>query len=98
MSLGAGAGWPPRACVCSGSYRSLVDDARRRAWLKHRLDNEARAYAAADPKVKPVRWGRLLAFLEIGVQFGWWSRKAATAYSDAAYYGGRRPNSKRLDR
>jgi len=75
-----------------------VDDARRRAWLKRRLDIEARAYAGADPKVKPIRWGRLRAFLEVGVQLGWWTPKAARAYSDAAHYGGRRPNSKRLDR
>jgi hypothetical protein len=79
-------------------YRAVVDDTRRRAWLKRRLDIEARAYAGADPKVKLIRWGRLLAFLEIGVRFGWWSHKAASAYSDAAYYGGRRPNSRRLDR
>ena len=73
-------------------------EGRRRAWLKARIDAEARAYAAADPKVKPIRWGRLLAFLEVGVRFGWWSRRSASAYSDAAYFGGRRPDSRRLDR
>jgi len=75
-----------------------VEDARRRAWLKRRIEIEARAYSTADAKVKPIRWGRLLAFLEVGVRFGWWSRKAASAYTDAAYYGERRPNSQRLDR
>ena len=74
-----------------------MEEARSRAWLKRRLEIEARADAGADARVKQIRWGRVLAFLETGVAFGWWSRKAATAYSDAIYFGARKSSTRRLD-
>ena len=66
-----------------------------RVWLMRRLDIEARACSVADSKVKAIRWGRVLAFLEVGIHFGWWSRIAATRYSDAVFFGGRKPNARR---
>jgi hypothetical protein len=71
------------------------DEAKRRAWLMARLDTEAHPYANAHPKVKPIRWGRMLGFLEVGVRFGWLTRKRAGYYSDAAS-GGRKPNARKL--
>ena len=32
-----------------------MSDEGRRAWLRRRIDTDARAYSGADPTVKPIR-------------------------------------------
>jgi hypothetical protein len=56
---------------------------------------EARAVLNADHQTKQIRWGRLLGMLEVGVRFGWWSRRAADRYSEAVRNGWTKARAKR---
>lgn len=49
----------------------------RRAWLLERLIIEVRAYANADNQTRLMRLGRMDGYLEVGVAFGYWSRRSA---------------------
>jgi hypothetical protein len=48
-----------------------------REWLLRRIEIEALAYANSDQTVREIRWGRVLGFIEVGVAFGFWSKRAA---------------------
>jgi hypothetical protein len=46
----------------------------------------ARDYANADTSIRQIRWGRVLAFLEVGVAFGYWSKRSADRAADSIYH------------
>ena len=73
-----------------------MEDDPRRDWLLARLDIEARALANADHQTRAIRWGRLLGMLEVGVRLGYWSRRSADRYSDAAYFGHGRARARKI--
>jgi hypothetical protein len=73
-----------------------VDDEDRREWLLDRLDVAARDFANADLQIKQIRWGRQLGLLEVGTRFGYWSRRSADRYSDAAYFGHGQARARRI--
>jgi hypothetical protein len=58
-----------------------------RYFLLRRISIEGRAYAAADRTTKQIRWGRVLAYLDVGVAFGLWSERAAGRAADLIEHG-----------
>jgi hypothetical protein len=51
-----------------------------------RVEMAARDYANADSGIRQIRWGRVLAFLEVGVAFGYWSKRSADRAADSIYH------------
>ena len=68
----------------------------RRAWLISRIEIAARDVKNAEAHRREMRFGRLLGFLEVGTRFGWWSKRSADYYSDAAWHGVARGKAHRL--
>jgi hypothetical protein len=58
-----------------------------RVWLLERLIIEACAYSNADNQTRFMRLGRGDGYLEVGVQFGFWSRRQADRMYDAILHG-----------
>jgi hypothetical protein len=59
-----------------------VNDDERREWLLRRVEVEPYACANADSLTKEMCYGRVLGLLEVGVAFGYWSRKTADGFSE----------------
>jgi hypothetical protein len=57
-----------------------------REWLVRRIEAEARAYVNGDRTTRPIRWGRVLGFLEVGVAFGYWPKRTAEQVADSIYH------------
>ena len=65
-----------------------MDDFRH--WLVRRIEVETRAFRNADYLIRDIRWGRVLAYLEVGVRLGFWSERTSSRVSDSIHYGRRR--------
>ena len=59
-----------------------MGDAAHRIWLIRRIVIEAQNYANADTRLEPFRRGHVLALLEVGVAFGYWSMRTADHVAD----------------
>lgn len=59
-----------------------MDDVRLRYFLLRRINVEGRAYAVADSTTKQMRWGRVLAYLDVGTECGLWTERAASHAAD----------------
>jgi hypothetical protein len=64
-----------------------VDDFRY--WLVRRIDVETIAFHNADYLTRDIRWGRVLGYLEVGVQLGYWSARTSSRVSDSIRNGRR---------
>jgi hypothetical protein len=54
-----------------------------REWLVRRVEQEARAFANADRSTRDLRYGRVLGYLDVGVAFGYWSKRSADRAADS---------------
>jgi hypothetical protein len=63
----------------------VEEDAR--AWLIARIELAAQDLKNAERHRRDMRFGRLLGFLEVGTRFGWWTKRSADCFSDAAWHG-----------
>jgi hypothetical protein len=57
-----------------------------RPWLVKRIEREAQAFATSDSTVREIRWGRVLAYLEVGVRLGYWTKRRAEQVSESIYH------------
>lgn len=62
-----------------------------RHWLIKRIEKEAQAFATSDSTVRQIRWGRVLAYLDVGVRLGYWTKRRAEQVSESIYHGYRVP-------
>ena len=67
-----------------------------RHWLVRRIEVETAAFHNANHQTREIRWGRVLAYLEVGVQLGYWSERTSARVSDSIHYGRRRGVSRTL--
>jgi hypothetical protein len=51
---------------------------------------ETFAFHNADHQTRQIRWGRVLAYLEVGVRLGYWSEQTSAWVSDSIHHGRRR--------
>jgi hypothetical protein len=61
-----------------------------------RIEVETRAFHNADRPTRQIRWGRVLAYLEVGVRLGYWSERTSSRMADAIANGWSRGLPRRL--